>query len=56
MPSEAVNKRKQDRIKKLAYIYLKAHNIKDGNFRFDIIEILYKNENDYKINFIKNAF
>jgi putative endonuclease len=55
-PGEAVDKRKQERMKKLAYIYLKAHNIKDGNFRFDIIEIIYKNESDYKINMIENAF
>jgi putative endonuclease len=56
MPSEAVDKRKQERMIKLAYIYLKAHNIKDGNVRFDIVEILYKGQNDYSINLIENAF
>jgi putative endonuclease len=56
MPSEAVDKRKQARMIKLAYIYLKAHNIKDGNVRFDIVEILYKGQNDYSINLIENAF
>lgn len=55
-PSEAVDKRKQARMIKLAYIYLKEHNIKDGNVRFDIVEILYKGQNDYTINLIENAF
>jgi Holliday junction resolvase-like predicted endonuclease len=41
---------------KLAYIYLKEHNIKDANIRFDIVEILYKGQNDYTINLIENAF
>jgi putative endonuclease len=56
MPSEAVDKRKQARMIKLAYIYLKEHNIKDANIRFDIVEILYKGQNDYTINLIENAF
>lgn len=56
MPSEAVNRRKQDKMRKLAYIYLKAHNIKDANIRFDIIEILYKNKKDYNINLLMSAF
>ena len=56
MPSEAVDKRKQDKMRKLAYIYLKAHNIKDANIRFDIIEILYKHKDDYNINFLVSAF
>jgi len=56
MPSEAVNKRKQDRMIKLAYVYLKEHNIKDVNIRFDILEVLFNVQNDYKINMIENAF
>jgi putative endonuclease len=56
MPSESVDKRKQDRMRKLAYVFMKAHNIKDGNIRFDIVEILFKGQNYYKINLITNAF
>lgn len=50
-PSEAVTNYKQNKIKKVAQIYLMQNNITDSKFRFDVVEIL----ND-KINHIKYAF
>ena len=56
MPSESVNNKKQDKIRKLSQIYLSNNNLNDQNIRFDIIEILFLNNNIPKINIIKNAF
>mgnify|MGYP003832574937 CR=1 FL=1 len=57
-PAEAVNKRKQDRIKKLAYIYINQHKLYDENIRFDIVEIIMEDKEHKvrEINLIKNAF
>ncbi|MCX8131953.1 MAG: YraN family protein [Clostridia bacterium] len=56
MPSEAVNYRKQSKIKKLAYIYVSKHKLYDSNLRFDIVEIVFSKDKEYTINLIKNAF
>jgi len=59
MPCESVNRKKQDNIKKLAYIYLKSHNLKNENIRFDIVEVLVSGPEPAlvtEINLIKNAF
>ncbi|MDP4182281.1 MAG: YraN family protein [Bacillota bacterium] len=57
-PAEAVNKKKQDNIRKIAYIYINQHKLHSMNFRFDVVEILIdkKNQTPPKINLIKNAF
>lgn len=58
-PAEAVTRIKQNRIKKLAQIYVSQNNLSDVNIRFDIIEIFIakdiKGSASY-INLIKNAF
>ena len=55
-PSEAVDKRKQANIIRLANIYISIYKIKNMNIRFDIIEIFFLSDDEYKINLIKNAF
>lgn len=50
-PREAVNKHKIQKITKTAQHYIASHNIKNTDFRFDVIEILGKH-----IEHIKNAF
>lgn len=56
-PSEAVNRKKQECIKRLAQIYIKQHNIRDKNLRFDIVEVIVdKKCNVKEINLLKNAF
>lgn len=53
-PYEAVNKKKQDRIIKSSFVYIKQNNIRDYQIRYDIIEV-YLHE-DSKINHIENVF
>ncbi len=58
-PAEAVTKAKQNRIKKLAQIYVSQNSLFEADIRFDIIEIFIAK--DIKapvsnINLIKNAF
>ena len=51
-PSEAVDRKKQQKIRKTAAWYLKVHHPSDfAPARFDVVEILGK-----KIRVIKNAF
>lgn len=51
LPSYAVNKSKQHKIRKTATLYLKVKNLFESHCRFDVIEIL-----DGEINHIVNAF
>ncbi|SHH07388.1 YraN family protein [Tepidibacter thalassicus] len=52
-PSESVNYRKQSKIIYTAKHYILSNNIKNNDFRFDVIEVYLKNKN---INHIENAF
>ena len=54
-PEDAVNKRKQQHIIKAANFYIKYYHI-DTIIRFDIISIVYKNEREYQVEHIENAF
>lgn len=51
---EAVNKKKQTKIINTALCYIKQYNLKNFQFRFDIIEIYLGKEN--KINHFEDAF
>jgi len=59
-PAEAVSIKKQSYIKKLASIYLKKYNKPEANVRFDVVEVIFKKEQDSIVikntNLIKNAF
>ena len=55
-PRESVNYSKQRSIIKLTYSYINFKKLHNFNVRFDIIEILFNNNSDYKINHIKDAF
>lgn len=55
LPREAVNYKKQMVLKKLAQQYIQYKSLKNMNFRFDVIEVIIKNEK-YDINHIENAF
>ena len=50
-PVEAVNLRKQNKIKKVAELFLIENNLKYADCRFDVIEIL-----DEEVFHIENAF
>lgn len=53
-PYEAVNYKKQNKIKNTSLMYLKYKKLNDIQLRYDIIEV-YLTKRD-KINHIKNAF
>lgn len=54
-PVYAVNKSKQTKLMKTAYLYLKEYP-SNKNIRFDIIEIIYNGNKVISVNHIKNAF
>lgn len=60
MPSEAVNRKKQEVIARLASIYINQYGLYDSNPRFDIVEVLVGRKGGFvkveSINIIKNAF
>jgi len=56
-PCEAVTFSKQQKISKVAQIYIMKKRLYKFYFRFDVIEvILNKDDDSYSIKFIKNAF
>ncbi len=50
---EAVNKKKQDKILRTSFVYLKLMAYSNEQTRYDIVEVYL---NDKKINHIENAF
>lgn len=59
-PSEAVNSIKQQKIANTAMAYIAGHS-PDNDFRFDVIEVMYKKSvfggfKTVKVNHIENAF
>ena len=55
MPREAINYKKQQKIRKTAELYLISNNLYDKNCRFDCIEVLGDRE-DCSVEHYKNAF
>lgn len=59
-PAEAVGHSKRQKIRSLAWSYLKYRNLGEQNMRFDIVEIKGKNIEDkfvlQEINLIRSAF
>lgn len=56
LPSEAVSISKQRKIVKTALYYLQSNRLLDYMCRFDVIEIIIDEENNHRINLIKDAF
>ncbi len=54
-PEDAVNWKKQNRIKRLALLYLKSNKLHDVPVRFDVIGLRLK-EGQYVVEHIKDAF
>lgn len=56
-PHEAVDLKKQDRLTRLALVYLKRRRLLDYPARFDVVSIIWpRSERRPKIQHIKNAF
>ena len=55
-PEEAVTVVKQKKIKRTALAYMQEKRIKDAEFRFDVIGVMFDSYSAVKINHIPNAF
>ena len=56
-PHEAVDRNKQERLTRLALVYLKRHRLLDYPARFDVVSILWpRDARRPQIQHIKNAF
>ncbi|QGU95224.1 YraN family protein [Clostridium bovifaecis] len=56
-PLEAITYRKIKKIKAVAEFYIIKNNLKDLDFRFDVIEVFFNNVNDtYSLKLTENAF
>ncbi len=55
-PSEAVSKAKQQKMIKTALYYMQANRLLDYMCRFDVIEIIIDEEDNRRVNLIKDAF
>ncbi len=55
LPQEAVQGFKQRQISKVALAYLKENSLLDKRARFDVVSIIYSQDNP-KLDLIKNAF
>ncbi|MDD4568529.1 MAG: YraN family protein [Tepidanaerobacteraceae bacterium] len=53
---ESVNYRKQQKIRKVALYFFKQNPSLFSNLRFDVIDIMMKNDHVVQIEHIKNAF
>ena len=56
MPREAVTLDKQKKIISSTKILMNDFKITDKNIRFDVVEVIYINDDNMKINIIENAF
>lgn len=54
-PVEAVTPKKATTIKNVALEYISKGNL-DYKVRFDVVEIFFSNEKNYKVKLIENAF
>jgi len=55
-PQEAVTERKQKKINRVALAYLKQYNLLQISARFDIVSVIFNNQNKTEIKIIKDAF
>ena len=54
-PIEAVNYKKQKKIKSVCNLFIKQYKLEENKIRFDIIEV-YISNSKLKVNHIKNVF
>lgn len=55
-PCEAVNKSKQQRIARMALLYIMKKKLYNYDFRFDVVEIVMKEDEVKYLRLIKDAF
>ena len=55
-PREAVDEKKEKTIHQAAWCFLKQYELEEAKRRFDIIEVVGFDFDDFKINHLENAF
>lgn len=55
-PAEAVDYRKQNKIRQVALAFIQDGNHKYREFRFDVVSILQNHQAEWQLEHIKNAF
>lgn len=55
-PEEAIKKPKKDKLRGAAAGFISQHREKFSNFRFDILSIIFKSENNFEIAHFEDAF
>ena len=55
-PEERIDRTKVKRLTESARIFLAENRIRNKDCRFDVVSILYEEDNSARINHIKNAF
>jgi putative endonuclease len=55
-PRESITSSKINKIKKSALWYISKHKVKNTDFRFDVAEVYFKENDKLVINIIENAF
>lgn len=56
LPSEAISTNKQRQISKAALMFLKENNFLNKKARFDVVSVIYSDNEKPKLDLIKNAF
>lgn len=56
VPQEAVNSRKQSKIRKIAQYFLLSHGLEGRTVRFDVITALYSRTDGFVIEHLKGVF
>lgn len=56
MPQEAVNRRKQEKICRVASWFIKEYHFKDVSIRFDVVSVLLKKSSFAEVQIISGAF
>jgi len=56
LPEESVNVRKQSQIRKIAEGYLAMHDIDEVECRFDVISLVFDDDDNYSLTHYKDAF
>ncbi|MBM7623536.1 YraN family protein [Sporohalobacter salinus] len=55
-PREEVNYHKRQKLQQVARYYISQHPKEGVDYRFDVVGILYHNQDNYQISHIENAF
>lgn len=55
-PRESINSYKQKKIKNIAQFFISKNKLHNYIYRFDIAEVVFRENGEYIVNYIENAF